>query len=155
MNYFYTHNSRSRQSGFSTVEIAIAMAVLVVSFSVAILMVSSTQRITTDSQLYQTAFQTAQALTEGTMQSALVDFHSVTSASSGSGIYSYAVSVYDITPCRKDTLTTIIWLNDPTRPGRIDLANTVINQPEIVALNGDCGPLPPTTPWTALTCNQD
>ncbi len=140
---------KNNQKGFSTVEILIATAILVVVFSAVIMLVLGSQTLAVDSQINHAA----QLLNEKYLEEARnADFNSnqATTAAVPSGSLTYNVTRTQnyVSPCIKSITSRVDWIFN----GRAQYvtATAQITNPSIVFLTGaECNTNPPgADEWT-------
>ncbi len=141
--------SISKQSGFSTLELLIAITIIITAISTVIIVVFSNQTVSLDNQLNDEALIKATNLIEQARSSASFDFSSLGNLpTANDDIYKKELMVTDINPCRKTGIASVSWSTDPKRTLQIQLQTIFSNPSEAIALGGDCGPdSPPATQW--------
>jgi hypothetical protein len=154
-------------SGFSTLELLIAMVILITAISGSILVVFGgtgsnssnplifqNQTISLDNQANNEALALAESLIEQAMASASMDFNSLVSSSSYN-FFDQELTITDVNPCKKIGVASVSWSTDQNRPQLINLETTFTNYQEAFALSGDCGPSnPPPTAWLNIVCEN-
>lgn len=147
-------------SGFSTLELLIAIAILVTAISGSVLVVFGgmagdggnpiifqNQTISLDNQANNEALALADSLMEHAWASASADFNSLSDISDYD-FFRQEFDITDINPCKKSGVASVSWSTDQNRPQLINLNTTFTNFAEALALGGDCGPnSPPATEW--------
>ena len=125
--------------GSSILEVLIAIAVLTLGISAAIMLVFGNQSLQVDNDTNSEALYKAKAILERARASSTVDFLSINSLPSvTSSIYSLKLDVLDLTPCRKEAISTITWSVSPIRPQKIELISDFTDIAGAFAMGGDC-----------------
>ncbi|KKW23303.1 MAG: hypothetical protein UY65_C0005G0005 [Parcubacteria group bacterium GW2011_GWA2_51_12] len=138
-------------AGFSTLEIMIALAVVVLSVSAVILVSFGSQFMGVDAQTNDEAIYKAEAKLEQVRALSRSSFASVRSDGPvPDGMYSLSTEVTDISPCAKYATVRVNWQND-IRPLETALHTKLTSPADAHALAGDCAAEPPADGWTAPT----
>ncbi len=130
--------TENKQSGFSTIEILIACAILVTVFSAVILLVLGSQRISLDTQVAHEGQLLAQKYLEEGRAAAISDFNSSQAATTNVAIagenYTLTRTQTYISPCVKTITSRASW----TIEGRAQYVNSVtqISNPSFALLSG-------------------
>ncbi|OHB10460.1 MAG: hypothetical protein A3G05_01735 [Candidatus Zambryskibacteria bacterium RIFCSPLOWO2_12_FULL_45_14] len=134
--------------GSSILEVLIAIAILTLGISAAIMLVFGNQSLQVDNDTNSEALYKAKAILERARASSTVDFLSINSLPSAtSSIYSLKLDVLDLTPCRKEANSTITWLVSPLRTQIIELVSDFTDIATALAMGGDCTTEPPESNW--------
>src|SRR3989344_1334967 len=142
--------------GFSTLELMIAMAVIVTAISTVILVVFGNQKMAVDNQLNNSAVQKGSEMIESARASARIDFNGLSGTTTiTDDIYTKILSVNDINPCKKNVVSSVNWNTDPSRPQAIEFNTSITNSRTAVALGGDCGPDAGDDDWIPLVCDDN
>lgn len=129
---------KKSESGQSTLEMLIAMAILVLTFSAVILVLFGNQSLSVDSTLNNEALYKAQEALENARANARNDFGSLASASTVDGIYAKDVIIQNIDNYTKEIISKITWQVGQTRNQKIELSTLVSDWEN--AVSGDtCG----------------
>jgi|GEM_PF-1789184 len=145
-------SNRYSQKGFSTLEILLAMTILIFTLSGVVLTLSATgyeqgvsstlfgaRSFAVDSRANSEALRYAQANMEQAQADARMDFADVKSATSSyeGDFYDNARTVIDISPCAKKVINNTAWeKNSGTQSSK--LASLVTSPKEAAKLGGDC-----------------
>lgn len=141
----------SLQSGTSILEVLIAVAVLTLGIAASTMLAFANQSITLDSEISGEALNKVNDVLENARADSLANFNSVVStALIVDSIYSKKFDVSDLTPCRKEVMSSITWSTEVARPQKIELKTDFTDIPGALALGGDCDTDPPVGGWTAL-----
>lgn len=139
----------NRQAGFSTLEMLIALAVIVTVISSVILVVFGNQSVSADTVTNNEALTKTQALLEQARAQSLLDYASVMTTSPVSdGIYTKQTTVdpLSVTPCGKDVESTVLWARDHNRSLSIKLRTHLTDF--VTALStSHCSGTPPAPGW--------
>lgn len=121
-------NRAGRNSGFSTLEMLIAMTILILVLSAVILVSFGNQSVLTDSQTNTEALSLAQGLLEQEQALARKDFRLVTPTSTVDGIYQKKVDVLTQSDFyTKKVTATVSWTAEHQRPQSVSLSALVTN----------------------------
>lgn len=142
---------KNNQSGVATLEILIAMVVLVLALTTVILVLFGGQSVTTDTQTSQEAIYMAQKELEiirAQSRGTSTQFNSImtTSATVSGDIYTKQLTVVDISFCSKKVKSGINWSLEQ-RPQVIEITTVLTNLSAGAGAGGDCDPAPPSDPW--------
>jgi len=133
--------------GFSVLEVLIALAILTLGISAAILIVFGNQSLKIDNETNGEALYKAKSLLERARASSTLDFISInTTATTSEDIYSKKFNVADVSPCAKDLTSVVNWLSS-FRPLEIQLTTRVTSLDEAEKLGGFCDPVAPESAW--------
>src|SRR3989344_6888461 len=103
------------------------------------MLVFGNQSLQVDNDTNSEALYKAKAILERARASSTVDFLSINSLPSvTSSIYSLKLDVLDLTPCRKEAISTITWSVSPIRPQKIELISDFTDIAGAFAMGGDC-----------------
>ena len=151
MKFFYTYKSCS---GFSTLEMLIAMAILVLALSSVVITGASSQSIIVDSQIASEALGRAQRSIEYAQALARKDFKLVNPTSTtfmiGPTAYiaSTTVEMVGTDHAQKKITSTVLWKGEYGRSQHVSLSALVTNFPH--AVGGDtCDSVLPDRGWDA------
>ena len=136
--------------GQSTLEMLIALSVLILCVSAAILVSFGSQSTSVDSETSGEAIYKAQAQLEEARALSRGNFAGVSSyTTSTTSTISYAgqLSVQDLTPCLKQVTSTITWTTEKLRPQKITLSSELGDVSGTIAMGGDCDTSPPLGDW--------
>ncbi len=137
--------------GSSTLEILIAFAVLILTLTAVIMIGFGNQSVSVDAETNNEALYRAQKILEDARAASRDDFFSVTTASSSETIsgltYKKLLVVNDITPCKKQATSTVLWSLSPLRTQSIDLSTFLTDIAGTLALGGDCATQAPNKKW--------
>jgi hypothetical protein len=112
--------------GFATLEILIAMTILILVFSATILVSFGNQSLLTDSQTNREALDIAEGLLQTELGFARKDFKlAVPIAPATNGMYQTSVSVTMLDFFTKKVTATVIWQSDHNRPQQTQLSTLV------------------------------
>lgn len=128
------------QAGFATLEMLLALTILVLSFSAVILVVFGNQSISVDAQTNDEALYKAQAALEEARAKAREDFNSVLTTSTTTdpgGFYQERTIITDLSPCGKDVTSRVFW-NIETRLQRVELKSRLTSAQIALDLGEDC-----------------
>lgn len=138
-----------KQQGFSTIELLIAFAVIILSISTVILVVFGNQSTAVDAQTNNEALSKAQAGLEYARAQAASDYSSVTTTLAVTdGIYQKQriVDPLTLTQCSKDVKSSVTW-TDEKRPQQVELTTHLSDIVTALALGGNCDSTPPAAGW--------
>lgn len=138
-------NKTSKQSGIITIEILIALGLIVTVISAVIMVVFSNQTLAADSQTNQEALALAQAEMEKAQKDARNDYSSVADASLSSvDVYNRKIVIdpASVTQCSKDVISNVNWLYEG-RNLSVDLRTRITDVQTALALGGTCDTTPP------------
>ena len=138
-------------SGFSTLEILIAFAILTLSLTAVISVFFGNQSVSLDTQTNTEALAKATTALEKERALAQSSYLSATSTSetevSGTLTFTKTLSVADLTPCKKIATSTITWDTTTLRPQKIELTTFFTDIAGTLALGGDCFIGGPSSAW--------
>ncbi len=140
----------NQESGISTLEILIAMVILITTLSTIILVVFSNQNVTVSSQNNSIALYRASQIMERARSQGAGDFNNLVSSSSFSSdaVFSEGLLVTDVNPCKKNVTANVSWSIGSATPQAIEINSIISNPAEAFALGGNCGSNdPPATEW--------
>ena len=133
-------------------EILIAMVILTLALTAAILVLFGGQSVTTDAQTNQEALYIVQKEIEdirSQSRGTVSDFSSITSipATVSGDIYNKQLAVSDISPCTKKVNSNVNWTLEQ-RPQAVSLATILTSVDAVIDMGGDCGPdSEPVSEW--------
>jgi len=123
-----TGNKIKYDSGFSTLEMLIAMTVLIMVLSAVIFVSFGNQSLSIDNETNAEALNKAQELLEEEQALSRKDFKLVNPIGAQTdGIYQKTISVSNLDFFTKKVTSSITWLVDHNRPQHIDLTTLVTN----------------------------
>lgn len=141
-------NNSMRYQGSSILEVLIAISVLTLGIAASTLLSFANQSVKLDSDTSGEALYKAKDTIENTRALSRQDFNSaISTATSSDGIYSKKLDVIDMTSCRKEAISRIIWSTEPTRLQKIKLTTDLTDIASTLALGGDCATDPPIGGW--------
>ncbi len=134
-----------KQYGFSTIEILIALTLMILVMSAVTLVTFGNQSVSADSETNTEALHQGQMMMEKAIQTSRASFDSVSSYSQNysSGINYTMNLLINSAPCGKQATTTVAWLGDHNRSEKVTLNSLLTNIPEAVRLGGNCATTPP------------
>lgn len=146
------------QKGQSSVEILVALAVLIVSISAVIAVVFGGQSITTDTQTNQEALYKAQEeleLARAKSRGAIDEFNSIitTTATISGDIYNKQLVVSDISDCAKRVTSNLNWTLEQ-RPQSTSLSSILSSIKVFLAEGGNCSVTPPSDDFRNPSSNH-
>ncbi len=133
--------------GMSTLEILLAFAILILTITAVIGMGFGNQSITVDAETNTEALFKAQELLENARANSRKDFFSVITSTSTDSIYEIGLTIEDLTPCKKQATSTVIWNTDGGRTQTIELGTFLTDVAGTLALGGDCAINIPDSNW--------
>jgi Tfp pilus assembly protein PilV len=132
--------------GFSTLEILLAFAILILAITAVIGIGFGNQSITVDAETNTEALNKAQSILEDARASTTMDYFSIVSKSFPTdSIYTKDLIVNDLTPCKKQATSTVSW-DIGGRTQTIELGTFLTDVAGTLALGGDCD-TEPSTSW--------
>jgi hypothetical protein len=131
----------------STLEILIALFILTVSITTAIMISFGNQSITIDTGLNNQAINIARKELEIGRALSRQNFSSLISASSTEDIYFKEIIIENIDANTKKIISRVSWKTDPLRPQKIELITIVSDAKIIIQSGGDTGGDDPTGNW--------
>lgn len=132
----------------STLEIMIAFAIISLTMTAVILISFGNQKVAADTETNNEALYKAKELFEDARALSRRDFNAVTSLVQLDDIYTKTLLVSDLTPCRKEALSELVWNTEALRPQKIELRTNFTDIYGALALGGDCDANPPNGGWT-------
>lgn len=126
------------EAGQSLIEVLIALAIILISISSAILVLFGGQSMSLDGQTNQEALYQARALLENARASSSQDFSGISTSSSSYDIYNRVLKVTDLDPCKKLLTSRVAWQTEKIRPQRIELTTKLADRSGVLALGLDC-----------------
>src|ERR1051325_4377097 len=140
----------SDEMGISAIEVMIALAIIAVSISSAILVALGNQKISVDSELSNQAIYKLQNVVESARAASRGNFASVISTTTVDHIFNITstetLTVTDISPCKKNINARIDWLSEK-RPQTIEISSALGSVDAAKAMGGDCKLSPPGSNW--------
>ncbi|MDP3954242.1 MAG: hypothetical protein Q8Q06_02395 [bacterium] len=135
-------------AGFSTIEIVLAFAIIIVVLSAIILVVFGNQTVAVDNEINNEALYKAKEIVETARADAKEDFYGLAGSTSLDDIYTKVLGISDINLCKKSITGTVSWQTEPDRPLEISINSEVSSIFDALALGGDCGSdTPPISEW--------
>ncbi len=124
----YTTFNMKNQKGIATLEIIIAMVLIVLAISAVLPLVSSSQSASVDSETNQEALYKAEALLENARAAAKLDFNLVNPVSAtGDSIYQKSLSVEQVGLYTKKVTSHVTWDAEGNRNLNIQLSTLLTN----------------------------
>lgn len=123
----------------STLEILIALFILTVSITAAIMISFGNQSMTIDTTSNNQAINISREELETNRALSRQDFSGLVSSSSTEDIYLKEIIVENIDSDAKKIISRVSWKTDPLRPQKIELATIVSNAKIIIQSGGDTG----------------
>lgn len=133
-------SGKKYKAGFSTLEILIAFAVVILCMGAVIMVTFGNQSIGIDSETNLEAIYKAQAVLEKARALSRENFAGLISTSSvtTSGIpYTQSLVISDVTLCRKQATSTVTWYSS-SRPQKVEFSTFFSDIAGSLALGGDC-----------------
>ncbi len=146
INKIKTERSRFL-TGQSTLEILIALFILTVSITSAIMISFGNQSIIIDTGLNNQALTIARKELETNRALSRQNFDSLVSSSSTEDIYLKETIIENINANTKKIISRVGWQIDPLRPQKIELTTIVVDAKIIIQSGGDTGGSGPTGNW--------
>ncbi|MEK7546798.1 MAG: hypothetical protein AAB536_01310 [Patescibacteria group bacterium] len=129
----------SRRFGQSALEILVAIGILAISLSAAIIVISGSQSISVDSQEANKASNIAREYLENAVASAKNSFSGLVSASSTQDEFLKEIIVNDVDANTKQATIRVSWNTDTLRTQKIELKTLVTNWQIYQDTGGDTG----------------
>jgi len=138
----------TNQKGSLLVEILIAVVILSLGISAAILLVFANQTLRVDAKTNNEALLRAQKMIEDARANSRGNFISVNSiATTTTSIYSSSTFVTDHSQCLKEFASFVNWTGDGARQQKIQLKTYLGDVSGSMAMGGDCNIFGPATEW--------
>lgn len=138
-------------TGFSTLEILLAFAILTLSLTAVISVFFGNQSVSVDTQTNTEALGKAIASLEQERALARTSFYSASSTSvtevSGPLSFTKTLTVSDLTPCKKIATSTVTWNAGTLRPQKIELTTFLTDILGARNMGGDCFTQAPKSSW--------
>ena len=145
------HNSSKYKRGGSTLEVLIAFAVLMISITTTIVVAFGNQSNSVDTETNNEALYKAQGLLEEARALSRANFADVETATStemsGALLYDKELTVLDISECKKQATSTVMWATTTPRTQKIELTTYLTSTDAFFALGGDCPLDAPEDGW--------
>ena len=133
--------------GAAALELLVALAVLVFSVSASIMVVFGNQSVSVDTETNSAALLITEKVLEEARAASRNWFNSVLPESFNQPPYITALSVLDLTQCKKQAVSETTWNVSPSRAQKISLSTVFSDIKGALALGGDCGSDPPASGW--------
>jgi len=127
--------------GSSILEVLIAMTILTLGISAAVMVVFGNQSLKIDNETNSEALYMAKSWLERARASSTIDFLSIASTTSTSDMYTQRLAVDDLTPCLKEASSAITWSVGPARTQKIELTTNLTDIAAALRMGGDCNSL--------------
>lgn len=142
--------------GWSTLELLIALAVIMVVLVPATQVVLGNTEFARDTRFSQAALVMANHNSENAVRELHTDWDSATTAYDSTSDAlpdekSETMTITDISECLKEVTSTLGWDNSPIRPGMAGITTLVTNPDEVRKLLGNCNTTPPSGGWDQPT----
>ncbi|MEK7151154.1 MAG: hypothetical protein AAB784_00365, partial [Patescibacteria group bacterium] len=146
------------KDGFSTLEVMIAMIVLILTMTAIILVLFGGQSITTDARTNQEALYMAQKdleVARAKSRGTIVEFNSIvpTAATASGDIYMKQFIASNISDCAKTVTNKLSW-NLEQRPQVISITSVLTNIKAFIASGSNCSVVPPSPNFNNPTSNH-
>ncbi len=128
-----------RNGGQTTLEVLIALTLLTIALTSAVLVVTSGQSLSTDSQESGQALRLAQRNIESSISSAKANFSALASSTIVDGEFTKTVVVSTIDANTKQVVSRVSWSTDPLRAQQVELTTLVTNWSDVQNTGGDTG----------------
>lgn len=115
----------NKGAGQSTLEILIALAILIISVSAVIVVLFGGQAVSVDTKLNQEAIAMARQALENARASARQNFDALANSSSTQGEFLKETIVTNIDADTKQVVSRITWQTDPLRPQKVEFTTIV------------------------------
>ena len=138
------------QQGQSTLELMIAMFVMVVFMVGIVVVVFGNQFLSLDSDMSNTAINKAQAALEEQRGNAKDNFQGIVAGATTDGPYTKKITVNNINQCQKEVTSIVAWPTGSGATKQVSLTTLITNIAEQIAMGGQCSGLGVINP--ALTC---
>lgn len=140
-------NSNCSQTGFATLELLIALVLMIAALVAVNLLVFGNQSAGIDNQTNNEAQVLGQSQLEAAKAQANNNFDLLTNTPNVvSGIYTASTTVTDLSPCSKNVLANVVWQVDRNRFEQVHL-NTDFGDPAAVVDNGGACNTPADPGW--------
>ncbi len=150
-----------KQFGFSTIELLIASAILVIVFSAVVMLVLGSQKLATSTQTAHSAELINQKLLEGARANALTNFNnnnfSTILGTNPEGLYTKSLTASYVSPCVKNFIATVAWSMEG-RQLSVTTSTQVTNPSMVFATGAECNTSPPpggSAAWNLCTEYRD
>jgi len=151
--------------GFGIIEILISLMVITSAVTGMLLItgqrgggvnqvVGDNQRTTIDADTANRGIYRASEMLEKAEVMTVNQFNSIISSNSSDGIFTDKITVTDISPCRKDIISSVNWSPSPGRTQTVELSSSLAGMQEAGAMGGDCNVAPPSTNWQTVVCKD-
>lgn len=138
--------------GSMTLEILLALSIIVFCIVTVITLSFGNQSLTIDSEINNEAIYIAKNLIEGARRLSRQDYNSVISLSetknSAGLIYTKNLNVRDLTPCKKEILSSVSWTTIPEKSQKVEFTTYLGDSMTMLSLGGDCTMDPSTSAWS-------
>ncbi|MEK7536068.1 MAG: hypothetical protein AAB590_03610 [Patescibacteria group bacterium] len=139
----------NKESGISTLEMLIALALITISISAVILVVFGNQSVSADIVTNNEALIKSQAIIEDARAQSLLDYSSVVTTSPVvDGVYTKqtVIDQASVTQCGKDVYSTVSWKGDGNRNLHMQFKTHLTDFVTAFAV-GHCSGTPPPSGW--------
>jgi hypothetical protein len=133
--------------GQSTLEIIIAMAVIVISISTVILVIFTNQSVSISSDLSNSALYKAKEQIENARAVSRGNFDSINSTSSTDGFFTKELIVSKIDAYQKKIISRVSWQTDVWHPQKIELVTYVTDWLDVPVPGSNCSAGPLSGNW--------
>ncbi|MCL5733605.1 MAG: hypothetical protein M1334_03015 [Patescibacteria group bacterium] len=130
---------KNKKSGQSTLEIIIALGIIVISLSAVVVVIYGGQSIAVDAQLSGEALSLARQNLEISQAQSINNFNGLNSSTGTSGIYNFQITVTSTSAYVKKITSNVSWQTDPLRVQSVTLNTLVTDWNAYKALGGDTG----------------
>jgi hypothetical protein len=140
-----------KMRGSILIELVIAFGILLLVLSAAVLVGLTNQQFAVDTEMDAEALNLAHTMIERTRVDARGNYISVLSSTSRhsleNGDYVHSLQVSDLTECKKQATTSVLWNVGALRSREVTLSTLLIDRKSVLALGGDCDVGSPTSFW--------
>ena len=136
-----------KQKGQTTLEILIAVAIIVMGLSAAIMTFIGGQSLTIDTRMSNRAVLSAREMLENAERNAALNFNGLKSSSSTEDIFKKEIFVTDFELHQKEVISRVSWQTDPLRIQKVELTSLVTNWRALLESGGDTGGEDPSGDW--------
>ncbi len=144
-------NNKKYSGGSMTLEILLAFAILIFCLTAVISISFGNQSITVDSETNTEAISIAKKTLEDARSLSRQNYLGVIATTStetlGGLTYTKVLEVVDVTPCKKQTTSTVTWLTGLVKTQEVEFTTFFTDIAGALALGGDCAASPPGSNW--------